>query len=397
MSGRPGPRASAAPDLLVDRDGPVLRAATVRPGGGARRLVDLAVDRADAGTRSGAILRGRVVGHLPGGEAAFVDVGGALPGLLPVADVRPRRVPAAGERLVLQVKAEAQGAKGPTLTMDAALPGRFLVHVPHAPGVVVSRRIGQGPARGRLVARLRGILGDLGLPSSGWVARQGAADAPDALLAAEAEHLALRWRDVATADGPAPALLDPGPSAPLRLLTERGGRPVGAVRVADAAVLAELRRWCAEAAPDLAAVLVAEPADSRPFETADVETEIEGLLERRVPLPGGGGLVFDRTEALWVVDVNGGDRAGALAIDIDAATEVARHVRLRNLGGVIVIDFVTPDRAADGERVVQALAGAVADDPVATHVHGMSRLGLVEMTRARRGPPLIDVLKPRAP
>jgi ribonuclease E/ribonuclease G len=167
--------------------------------------------------------------------------------------------------------------------------------------------------------------------------------------------------------------------------------------VTDAAVLAEIRRWCAEAAPDLAAAIVAEPPDGRPFETADVETEIEGLLERRVLLPGGGGLVFDRTEALWVVDVNGGDRAGALAIDIDAAAEVARQVRLRNLGGVIVVDFVTPDRAVDGERVVQALAGAVADDPVATHVYGMSRLGLVEMTRARRGPPLIDVLKPRAP
>lgn len=397
MSSRSGPRGSAAPDLLVDRDGPLLRAATVRPGGGARRLIDLAVDRADGDLRSGAVVRGRVVGHLPGGEAAFVDVGGRLPALLPVADVRPRRTPVAGERLILQVKAEAQGPKGATVTMDAALPGRFLVHVPHAPGVVVSRRIGQGPARGRLVARLRTLLGDLGLPASGWVARQGAAEAPDALLAAEAEHLALRWRDLAAADGPAPTLLDPGPSAPQRLLTELGGRPVGAIRVADAAVLASLRDWCGEAAPDLAAALVVEPAGARPFESADVEDEIEDLLERRVPLPGGGGLVFDRTEALWVVDVNGGERAGALAVDLEAAAEVARQVRLRNLGGVIVIDFVTPDRAADGERVVQALAGAVADDPVATHVYGMSRLGLVEMTRARRGPPLIDVLKPPAP
>jgi ribonuclease G len=387
-----GDRGAAPPDVLVDRDGRFLRAATVRPGGGRQRLVDLAVDRDDGGLRSGAIVRGRVVGHLPGGEAAFVAVGGALPGLLANADVRPPRRLSAGETVTVQVKAEAHAGKGPTCTMDVALPGRFLVHVPALTGIVVSKRLGHPPVRGRLAERIRRIVGDLGLPGAGWVARLGAVDAPDGLLATEAEHLALRWRDLASADDPAPTVLDPGPIAPVRLLTERGGRPIGAIRVADPSVLAALRAWCADAAPDLAASIVAEPAGTTPFETADVEDEIAGLLDRRVALPGGGGLVFDRTEALWVIDVNGGDRASALAVDLAAAVEIGRQIRLRNLGGVIVVDFITPDRPADGERVVLALSGAVADDPAATHVYGMSRLGLVEMTRTRRGPPLIDIL-----
>jgi Rne/Rng family ribonuclease len=123
-----------------------------------------------------------------------------------------------------------------------------------------------------------------------------------------------------------------------------------------------------------------------------VEREIRQALQTKVPLPSGGYLYIQPTEALAVVDVNSGERGNPLATNLDACVEIARQLRLRNIGGIIVVDFVNMARAGDREAVIQRLSNAVADDAVATHVYGMSRLGLVEMTRARRGPPLADLL-----
>jgi ribonuclease E/ribonuclease G len=377
-----------APDLLVDRAGPLLRAVLAAPGGGPRRLLDLAVDRDGRAPRAGAVLRARVLRIDRAMEAAFLDVGAGEPGLLQLADVRPRGTRlSGGEALLVQVRAEARAGKGPLLTMDVSLPGRFLVRAPSVDGVSVSRRIGDRAARARAAARVGALA-----PGGGWIARAGAEDAPDGLVALEADALAARWRDLAARGDAPPALLDPGPSAPVRLLSELGGRPVGAVVVGDPAAERVLRAWAEGAAPDLADRIVASGGPPGPIEAADLEDEIAALSSPVAPLSAGGSLVIERTEAMWVVDVNAGGIRNALAANLEAAAETARQIRLRNAGGVVVVDTVSLDRPEDRQRVLDAFAAAVADDPAGTHVYGMSRLGLVEMTRTRRGPDLIDLL-----
>ena len=396
--------AGGAPsELLIDRRGPLLRAAVVTDG----RLTDLHVDHRDrTEPQTGSLWRGRVERLSAGLNAAFVDLGTGPSGLLGATEVRlagGRRPDSGaaigtllrcGQTVLVQVKAEAVGAKGPTLAMDISLPGRVLVHVPFRRGVTVSRRVGQGAVRAALTRRLQALTA-----GEGWIARAGAESAADALVAVEAEALVCWWRvlERLMAEGAAPDCLAAGPDAGRRAVIGHGLRPLTRIAVA-AGDPAERRwaegfaAWCREAAPDLASGFRLHQGPEPLFEHHDLESQFQALTGSRVPLTGGAGLVIERTEALIVIDVNGGERGNPLAVNLEAAREVARQVRLRNLCGIIVIDFVSMPRRGDGERVLDALAAAVADDPVQSEVHGMSKLGLVEMTRARRGPLLADLL-----
>lgn len=388
-------------ELLIDRRGPLLRAATVADG----VLTDLQMESTELPSLLGAVFLGRVDRIVPGLDAAFVELGGGgRAGLLALSDIRvpgaaTRKDARAGNRpigrllrggqpVLVQVKAEPGGTKGPTLTMDVALPGRFLVATPLAPGITVSRRLGRAEERQRLVALVEGVTA-----GGGWIVRAGAADADPALLEAEAEWLALSWRAVeAAAGGAVPALLKAPPDAALRAVVEQGARGLDAVVVDDEAAFAGLAAWAAEAAPDLAGRITRHRGPAPLFERHDLDGAIADLAERVVPLPGGGSIVIDRTEALIAVDVNGGERGNALAVNLEAAREIARQLRLRNLGGIVVVDFIGMRAERDRERLVAELTHAVADDPSAVQVHGLTRLGLVEMVRPRRGPPVPDLL-----
>lgn len=397
----PAPQVTPA-EVLIDRSGPLLRAAAVRDG----RLTDLQLDHAARPSLLGAVFLGRVERIAPGLNAAFVDLGTGRSGLLGASDLRlpgaasrkDARAPdqpigrllRAGQDVLVQVKAEPGGEKGPTLTMDVTLPGRFVVMTPLSPGLSLSRRLARGgEARAALAERMGRVL-----VGAGWIVRAQAAEATEAALAAEADSLALAWRAVeaALAAGRAPALVLPGPDAARRAVVEQGGRPIGPILVEDADLHKDLAAWLAEAAPDLLPRLALHRGPDRLFERHDLEGAIAGLAGRRVDLGGGAWLAIDRTEAMTVVDVNGGERGNALATNLDAAAEVARQLRLRNLGGIVVVDFIDMRGPGDGERLVQALSAAVAEDPAGVQVYGMTRLGLVEMTRARRGPPVGDLL-----
>lgn len=408
-------------ELLVDRDGPLTRAAVLADG----RLTDLHIDHADRPSLLGAVILGRVERIATGLNGAFIDLGSGLSGLLPAADVRrpvldddsplsrshprPGSKPAAigallrtGQQVVVQVKADAAGAKGPSLTMDITLPGRFLVHAPLGRDISVSKRLGSGPERAALARRIEGLA-----TGAGWIVRAGAAQVPDELLAAESEALHLQWRairDDARA-GSAPRLLHSGPDAPTRALIEQGAAapasiivddpvPAGGIAVGEGPLLSGLRGWCDRHAPDLLPRLTAHRASQRLFDLRDLDSAIAELLDVRVPLPQGGSLVIERTEALTVVDVNAGERGNPVDVNIDAAAEIARQLRLRNVGGIVVVDFVNMRGRGDAERVLAALSHAVESDPVQTQVYGMSKLGLVELTRARRGTPLAALLRP---
>ncbi|CAO3450226.1 Ribonuclease, Rne/Rng family [Azospirillum argentinense] len=406
-----GTTVGAASDILIDRDGPLTRAAVLTGG----RLTDLYIDHAERPSLLGHVFLGRVERIATGLDGAFVDLGTGKSGLLSALDARgPKGRPKAkgerignllrtGQTVLVQVKADATGSKGPSLTMDITLPGRFLVHAPLGRDVAVSKRLGSGPERAELARRIQNIA-----PGAGWIVRAGAATAPDGLLVAESDALHLAWRSIrdAAERGGGPSLLLTGPDAPRRALIEHGAAAPSRIIVDDAALARDLAGWCADRAPDLEervepfdARLLAAPCPDRTgggrqrlFDLRDLDAEIETLLGTRVPLSGGGSLVIERTEAMTVVDVNAGERGNPLDVNLEAAAEIARQLRLRNAGGIVVVDFVNMRNRGDAERLLNALSRAVEDDPAQTQVYGLSKLGLVEMTRARRGTALADLL-----
>ncbi|MEA1674987.1 ribonuclease E/G [Nitrospirillum sp. BR 11163] len=326
-------------DVTSPAQGTPLRRAAVLTDG---VLSDLYIDRVERPTLAGAVVRGRITRIVAGMNAAFVDIGTGRDGLLPAADVRlpqggggkggPKERPAArlqgpigaalraGRSVIVQVKADPVGAKGALLSMDVALPGRFLVHTPLAAGIQVSKRLGQGASAAAERARLTTVVRDA-VPAGGqgwaggWIVRAAAAGVPAEWLAQEAEALALDWRGVARAgDGP-PGTLLAAPHAGIRALMEQTGQPVDAILVDDRAAVgqdlyAELRRWCDDRAADLLPALRRATTGLPLFDGGDLDGAIATLLRPRVPLRGAaaGSLVIERTEALTVIDVNGGRR-----------------------------------------------------------------------------------------
>ncbi|MDR3515154.1 MAG: ribonuclease E/G [Azospirillaceae bacterium] len=385
-------------EVLIDRRGPLLCALAVEAG----EIGLLQVDHTDRPSLFGSIHRGRVQRIVAGMSAAIVEIDTGV-GLLGLGDIRspegrlrradgvaPRIGQALrpGQPVLVQVKADGVGAKGPVLTMDITLPGRFLVRAPRASGIVLSRRLAQGDAKTRLRRQIEQIV-----TGGGWIVRAGAAAADPAVLAAEAEALELAWHAIegAAMAGDAICRLCDGPAAPQRLLLDLGVRRPTAIRVGSSVGDADLRAWCQDQAIDLVSVLV--PAEPSVIERIDFDGLLAGLLRRVVPLSGGGWLAIDRTEALTVIDVNGGERPQPVEVNLAAAVEIARQLRLRNIAGIIIVDFINLAKPAERQYLLERFASACADDAAATDIYGMSRLGLVEMTRARRGPPLSDLLE----
>lgn len=367
--------------------GRLRRAALVEDG----TLTDLIVDRTDRPSLVGAVIRGRVVRLSVGLDAAFVEIGDRLPALLNAADVRPRRRDArigqllrAGQEIVVQVKADAHGNKGAVITMDVALPGRFLVHTPLGAGIHLSRRLGRGPQR----ERLRCIVQDAAPHGGGWIVRAEATMADPSLISKEAHALWARWLDAVAGED---AGILPAPTAWERAMVELSGR-AGRIRVQGPDVFAAVRRWCMEWATDLEERVVAHRSPHPLFEEDDLEGTIAALQDRHVTLSDGGSLVIDRTEAMTIIDVNGGERGNVLATNLEACREIARQLRLRNVGGIVIVDFINVTNASDRERIELAMSHAVSSDPAGSHVYGMTRLGLMELTRARRGLSLSDLL-----
>jgi ribonuclease G len=178
----------------------------------------------------------------------------------------------------------------------------------------------------------------------------------------------------------------PAPDAFRRLATDWAAEPPDRIVVAGLAARRTVERWCRAFAPSLEARI--EPAEAGLFDLYDLDEAISALAEPRVTLPGGASLVIEPTEALTVIDVNAGPAANALAVNLTAAAEIGRQLRLRHIGGIIVIDFISVTQPRDRDRIADALRSAVADDPSQTYILPMSALGLVEMTRERRGPGL---------
>jgi ribonuclease E/ribonuclease G len=347
--------------FLVESDQAGLRAALVAD----RRLHAIEIDRAAHPTRVGSVATAKVVRTVQGlGTIVKLDDGMEL--------LLDRGGPPiqAGEEIAVQVTRAPRGDKLGIASRTVTLAGLGVVHLPHESGTKFSRRLEVDDARRAALEAL--VAGKPG----GWIFRRSAAQIDMADFASEIAALAVEGQGAGIT----------APDAFRRLATNYAAEPPGRILAAGLAARRTAERWCRAFAPSLEARI--EPAEAGLFDLHDLDEAISALTEPRVPLSGGASLVIEPTEALTVIDVNAGPEANALSVNLTAAGEIGRQLRLRHIGGIVVIDFISMTRPRDRERIVDALKVTVADDPAQTYIVPMSALGLVEMTRERRGPGL---------
>lgn len=376
-------------ELIVDQTPQGARIGLLEDG----RLLDVDLADADPGGR-GRICLGRVRAVDRDLDGAFVDCGLGRDAFLSARDARAlsgaarkARIGAQvteGQAVLVQVKRAAQGDKGPRVSADIALAGVCLVHRPRAGWIELSPALARSDH-----ARSQQARGEALFPDGGFVLRRAALQASDQELLHEALHLRRRWAEIEERAGSAraPALLDP-PADPLqRLLLDHLSLDLERIAFAERTALIRTRRWLGEW-PELAARLEYLP-DA--FEASGAADQLADALGREVALRGGGTLIIEPTAALTAIDVNGAGRR-PLDVDLEAAREVARQLRLRQIGGIVVIDFVDLDARSDRTRLQAALRAAFEDDPVMVQLYPMSPLGLVELSRQRIGPCLAERL-----
>uniref|UniRef100_UPI000E660339 Rne/Rng family ribonuclease n=1 Tax=Desertibaculum subflavum TaxID=2268458 RepID=UPI000E660339 len=378
-------------EILVEESPLETRIARVEDG----RLAALDILRDDSRSLIDTIWLGRVRRVVPGMEAAFVEIGEAKAGFLAAAEI-PSSSPDAGiasrvregQAIVVQAIRDPVGDKGVRLTAAIKLSGRALVYTPREAGIRISRRVEDEAERARLAELVAPEAAD-----GGFILRTAAAALPSDAILAEARALAARYRSIAAALSGAtpPRRLAPPPSLVLQRILEAGGNPA-AIVVEGRHAYAELHAALLAVAPDLLARLRQHGEREPLFEMRGIEGAIELALSRRVPLPSGGAIVIEPTEALTAIDVDAGGVGAAgdaetarLRVDLEAAAEAARQIRLRDIGGVIVIDFIRLREDESRARLMRALREAFAGDSAGPRIADLSPFGLVEMTRRRQG------------
>jgi ribonuclease G len=345
----------------------------------------------------GNIYLGRITRIASGIGAAFVDIGDSRAGFLPLPnhDHHHHKDLHEGARVVVQVTREAEHSKGAQLSTLAKIPGRFLVYAPGGDGINAARRIGSETESERLIAAISTFARE----HEGWIARTNAAGADVEELAREAETLRKLWSDVLEAAGKEkpPTVLHREPPPIARILRDKAGSALRRIVVDDSNSFAAAKAFIDAYIPEARKKLAHHTGPVSLFEQENVEVEFDTIHQHRVSLRSGGSLVIDHTEALWAIDVNTGRNvsgrspdATILATNIEAADEIARQIRLRDLGGLIVIDFVHMEHKADRDRVVESLQAAMSDDPSTFRFAGFSELGLAEISRRRTKPSMAD-------
>jgi ribonuclease G len=379
--------------LLISRDGPETRVALLDAG----RIYEFYTERPGRLSRVGNIYKGRVENVLAGMDAAFVDIGLERNGYLSVDEVaggnlgggRPQKkitqLLRSGEQVLVQVIREGMGGKGPRLTTQLSLAGRYVVYMPGGSNSGASRRLEEAERE-----RLRGLCRVLLPEDGGLIARTAAEGASEAALARDLRFLQRVWAGVArrAAAAQAPCLVYPEAELALRAVRDLSGPDVEKVIVDDEHLHRRVVNYLRAVAPRLVSRVELYGEADPLFERYGLEGEARKALARRVELPSGGYLVIDPTEAMTVIDVNTGRYVGkrlledtTLKTNLEACRELVRQLRLRDIGGIIVIDFI--DMALEGNReaVLAALQIELAADRTKTYVVALSPLGLVEMTR----------------
>ena len=347
----------------------------------------------------GDVYLGTVENVLPGIDAAFVNIGESEKnGFIHVTDLGPLRLKkgSAGitelleprQRVLVQVMKEPTGTKGPRLTGNLALPGRYLVLQPHGQGVSISRRISSEAERNRL--RALGVL--IKPPGAGLLIRTEADGISEELLIDDLEALLRQWEAIQQAAETAtpPVLLNRDEDFIHRILRDHMGPQLTRVVVDDPAAVARVSGFLGAESGNLLVEAHSDPDEL--LEHFKVNAAIRDALKPRVDLPSGGYVIIEPTEALTVIDVNSGSftrsanaRETVLWTNCEAAIEIARQLKLRNIGGVIIIDFIDMDSRRDQLQLLEHFIAAVRDDSARPQIAQLSELGLVELTRKRQG------------
>lgn len=338
------------------------------------RLLEYYQENAEEASVVGSVILGRVERVLPDVKAAFVKIGLKANGFLPLKEAESYHktcgnVPLmSGQDILVQVKKAPKGGKGAFLTRDIAFPGQYVLLMPLNRFVGLSKRIECAEDR----QRAKWLGERIAQNRFGVIVRHAALFASEAEVLEEAESLWQQWNEIAQKAqyGKAPALMYQEASMADVLLRDYSARHA-----------------------------MEQEQGNEAWQRARVEEQLSQALGRRVELPDGGSLIIDEREALQTIDVNSGRLVKAqdgmslpLMENLDAIPEIARQIRLRNLSGIILIDFIDMDSEGERQQVLERLSAAIADDRVKNVIHGFTRLGILEMTRKRTGDSLRDQL-----
>ena len=382
--------------MLISADPQEVRVAIVEGG----KLSEAYIERRGRRSIVGNIYKGRVDAVLPGMEAAFVDIGLPKNGFLYVAEIvlpelddrdrRSKRIQEliqSGQDVLVQVTKDPMGSKGARLTMDVSLAGRFMVLAPGGDGVGVSKKL-EGPERDRLRDLLRKMKTH---EDAGLIARTAAQGASLDELERDVRLLEKLW-DVSRGHAQraeAPALVYSEPDLSLQMVRDDFRADVAELVIDDERQYHRILAYVRRTSPELAERVKLYKGKRPLFQRYEIEQGIRSTLSRRVPLPSGGSLVFDYGEAFTVVDVNTGRFTGTtkkledtiLKNNLEAAVEVVRQLRLRDIGGIIVVDFIDMASQKNRDAVLEVLQRELKKDRSKVYVVEISPLGLVEMTR----------------
>ncbi len=379
-----------------------------------RTMVEYTVAKAadEVSQIDGNIYVGRIQNVLPGMELAFVDIGIPKNAVLYRGDIsfdlddvegptsndkRIEQMIRSGQTIICQVTKNAIGAKGARLTQEVSLPGRFAVLVPNSSTIGISKRLPDGERR-----RLRKIIDDVKPERHGIIIRTAAEGVTADDLARDVTSLAEKWAaiEAEVAKSNQPRLIYRDLDLAVRVLREELNDDYRGVLIDDRDLYEKVREYVLAVNPELADRIefYDRAAEELPlFERYFVHEQLHRALDRKVFLPSGGSLIIERTEALTVVDVNTGKNVGTTNLEetvfrnnLEAAEEVARQLRLRDIGGIIVIDFIDMESKVNREAVASALRQALSRDKTRTQVFDISELGLVEMTRKRVNEGLLE-------
>lgn len=384
-----------------------------------RSLIEHYVSRPadDVSQIHGNIYLGRVQNVLPGMEAAFVDIATPKNAVLyrgdvqydpedvdTPAEVRIENILKSRQMIMCQVTKNPIGAKGARLTQEVSLPGRFVVLIPNSKTYGISKRLADDERR-----RLRSVLDRVKPAEHGVIVRTAAEHATEQELVADMKQLLAEWQGIEkraqSANGP--TLLYREPELAVRVIREEFNAEYRGVIIDDERLYEDVKNYVAAFNPELADRVTYYDREAEGlslFEFHHVHEQVHKALDRKVWLPSGGSLIIEHTEALTVIDVNTGKNVGTSNLEetvfqnnLEAAEEVAHQLRLRDIGGIIVIDFIDMEIKDNRRKVVDSFRRALARDKTRTQVFDISELGLVEMTRKRIGEGLLTSFVEQCP
>lgn len=370
-------------------------------------LSEIYIERSSNSSMVGNVYRGKVSRVLPGMQAAFVDIGHEKAAFLHASDIVPHTecvnphekehfkvcdisaLVRQGQDILVQVVKDPISTKGARLTTDITLPSRYLVFMPDSAHVGVSQKIESDEERNRLKSIVSKFVDK---EVGGFIVRTAAEGISEKEIEQDALLLKRMWLNIKKSykEAKAGTILHEDLSIAFRLLRDFVGNDIDKIRVDSGLAFKELVKYSNEFVPEMVGKIEHYSGDTPLFDLYDVENEIQRALDRRVQLKSGGSLVIDQTEAMTTIDVNTGAFVGHRNLEdtifntnVEAAAAIARQLRLRNLGGIIIIDFIDMSDATHRDRVMQALLTELAKDRAKTTVSDFSELGLVEMTRKR--------------